>query len=66
MQRKLVSVQAIGQLHPIPNADFIEKAIVQGWSGGVSEMLLDVPDVLLGWPSVEFNNTSRPLPSRCA
>ena len=30
--------------------------------GGVSEMLLDVPDVLLGCPSVEFNNTSRPLP----
>ena len=25
-------------------------------------MLLDVPDVLLGCPSVEFNNTSRPLP----
>ena len=30
--------------------------------GDVSEMLLDVPDVLLGCPSVEFNNTSRPLP----
>ena len=33
----------------------------------VSEMLLDEPDVLLGWLSIEFNNTSRPLLGRiCA
>jgi|GEM_PF-6063643 len=30
--------------------------------GDVSEMLLDEPDVLLGRLSIEFNNTSRPLP----
>lgn len=32
MQRKLVSVQKIAHLEAIDNADFIEKAIVQGWS----------------------------------
>jgi RNA ligase (TIGR02306 family) len=32
MQRKLVSVQTIGNLEPITDADFIEKATVMGWS----------------------------------
>ena len=45
MQRKLVSVQAIGQLHPIPNADFIEKAIVQGWSLVVKKSEFQVGDL---------------------
>lgn len=32
MQRKLVSIQKIESLQPIAGADFIEKAIVLGWS----------------------------------
>ncbi len=44
MQRKLVSVQKIAQLQPIPNADFIEKAIVQGWSLVVKKSEFQVGD----------------------
>lgn len=45
MQRKLVSVQKISELHPIPNADFIQKAIVQGWSLVVKKSEFQVGDL---------------------
>jgi RNA ligase (TIGR02306 family) len=45
MQRKLVSVQKIADLQPIENADFIQKAIVQGWSLVVKKGEFQVGDL---------------------
>lgn len=42
--RKLASVQEVRELRPIPNADFIELAIVQGWQAVVKRGQFAVGD----------------------
>ena len=32
IQRKLATIERISEIHPIPDADAIERAVVRGWS----------------------------------
>jgi RNA ligase (TIGR02306 family) len=47
MERKLATIQKIKELHPIPNADNIEKAIIKGWSLVVKKNEFKVGDLVV-------------------
>ena len=47
MSRKLASLQVIKDIQPIPDADFIEVATVQGWQVVVQKGLHKVDDMVV-------------------
>lgn len=61
--RKLVTLRKIDSLHPIEGADFIEKAVIDGWNVVVKKgefkegqpcIYFEIDSLLPDWPQYEF------------